>query len=1341
MVIIMRKLYTLIVFLFFHLLIVQGKIGSDSGSESANLLWLSLTDGQLPASTFGISQAVCESTENLYLFSCHPLFFGGDINEYSQSNSEINQPKSDVLDTFNNESNPTNVVVTDVDAVAVAPIKSFKNIKDDSFSGTITVGASGNFTTLTGKGGLFEKLNSGQVNGNITANIISDLTEDGSSVLNAWKEGSGGPFTLIIHPVGFRTINAANGIRLNGTKGVIIDGLNDGLNSLSIKRISGASNFGIIEIYNGASNNTITRTSISGNNVYSNAYVITFYNSSTTPLINNTISYCSISSANTSPASSVTNQGILLTGYQCTAIGNTIDHNTFTNFGYYAIHEEHGIFTNTTISNNEIYNTAAVGSSDNFTGIFLNQDVGVTTIFNNKIHDLLCSSTTSSSGSNGVIGIRCDILEGAVSSIYNNLIYLDVNTTQQGVAYTGIQIVNLGTTNLNYNSIYIGGTNVTSNSSYGMKILGMSDLKFSIVNNIIYNARSNSLSGTGKHYGIYKGATILSDYNDIYVVGKGGCFGYFGTDKSTLTAWQTDTRQDVHSVSVDPLFTSVTNFIPLNAAINTGTPIAGITTDITGSLRDLLTPTLGAYEYVCLTPTDGGIIAADQTVWTPAIPALITSSVPARVNSGVLEYKWQNSVSPFTTWTDIPKSNASTYQPEAILQTSRFKRLARTTCMKTWTGAVESNVITITVNTNKWKGSSDSNWGNPENWTQNIIPPSDADIVFADEPLHDCLLDQNRSVNNIINSQSTFHLVLNGNTLAVKGNLNFTKGAQIDCISPNSTLLFSGAIFQTVPSDAFVNQEVYNLNIGNAVGVTLVSNLSITNLLVLNPGTRLIIPIDATLNVKGKIINNAGTSGLVIKASSTGAVPNGTLIFHNDPIHDPTVPATVEMYTKASFVNGSYRWQFFGIPLKSVQANPTFSGSYVREMHEDVIGTTGHWVQLQNESVLTSFTGYEITQQENKVISFEGVLENADYGPLQLSYTSDATYKGQHLIGNPYMAAINIRNTEIPANSLVFGDGMDKTVYLYNTGSKDDWLGNGLNGGGDGNAAGQYLCIPQENAGSDLLPASIPSMQAFLVMVSTPGSTATLSIPYSSAGTVVKNTTLQRAPGAGKVFTRIDVNGSGYSDRMWLFTNSTCSRGFDNGWDGYKIMGSSLSPQIYAYEDDADYQVNTVDNINNTYLGFKAGIDTSYTLTFTHQNNENHYYSIYLLDLSENKTVDITKTGSQYHFNSNTTVPTEKRFKLIATSLGTDVPTSQNKTDSEYHSLSVFNSNHAIMVKNQSKLGGYLYLYDITGRFIRKLQFTSNAITTFPLQLAVGTYLSKAVTLADEVTNHLIFKE
>ncbi|NOR87040.1 MAG: hypothetical protein GQ527_05475, partial [Bacteroidales bacterium] len=100
----------------------------------------------------------------------------------------------------------------------------------------------------------------------------------------------------------------------------------------------------------------------------------------------------------------------------------------------------------------------------------------------------------------------------------------------------------------------------------------------------------------------------------------------------------------------------------------------------------------------CLNPTSGGSIASNQSGCYNFDPNELTSISPASGESGSLEYKWQKSTTNSTSgFSDIASTNATSYNPSNLNQTTWYKRLARVDCEVNWTGAMESNVIEITV--------------------------------------------------------------------------------------------------------------------------------------------------------------------------------------------------------------------------------------------------------------------------------------------------------------------------------------------------------------------------------------------------------------------------------------------------------------------------------------------------------------------------------------------------------------------------------------------------------------------------------------------------------------------
>ena len=495
---------------------------------------------------------------------------------------------------------------------------------------------------------------------------------------------------------------------------------------------------------------------------------------------------------------------------------------------------------------------------------------------------------------------------------------------------------------------------------------------------------------------------------------------------------------------------------------------------------------------------------------------------------------------------------------------------------------------------------------------------------------------------------------------------------------------------------------------------------------------RLVIPPGKCLTVNGSITTNNDPNQVYIQAGSTGA--NGSLIFHN-PITSP-VQASVEMYSLASYVNGHYRWQFVGIPVHSTTTSPAFDGSYIRQMHEN--DSPRHWDQLDNSAALTSFTGYEITRATPNTYVFQGQLENQNYS-ARLPYTASASYPGQSLIGNPYTAAIEIAK-------IGFGSKMLKTVYFYNTGSMDDWVAAGSGTASDSldskGIPGQYTVVPQCWAGKAGLQHQIPSMQAFLVMAQADDANATIWLPYANAGTMVPDSVplrtkslVQTDAAPVEVWTKIDVKGSRYHDKMWIFTDSNCTHSFDNGWDGEKFYGAGEAPQIFAMEEDGEYQVNSVDDINNSYLGFYSGEDTNYTLTFNHKNLQTRYSGLYLTDLETLKTTDISTSGSTYTFESLPTDTIVKRFKIVTnagTSTGTASPNAGN------YALKVFGSQNTVYVDNKTADAGTILLYDVAGRLVVQYPFAAGTVTTLPTSISRGSYVAKAITKTEKTTKQLI---
>ena len=286
-----------------------------------------------------------------------------------------------------------------------------------------------------------------------------------------------------------------------------------------------------------------------------------------------------------------------------------------------------------TISNNIVFGIITSTSGPNY-GILLGYNStsggGAVngTVTANIVHDIINTNT----GGYGAYGITVSTGGAANDIISNNVIYRivgtgdNIGTTSWVYNPFGIVVTNLSTgVNIYYNSINLFGAGPTYSAPTGSAGI-IVDLNCSGIN-FKDNVIKNEMTGTGayKAYGIYIKAVVNPfteiNNNDYYVNSANPSFiGFFNTEDTTLTQWQTAIGQDVNSISADPLFMGNTDMRPAENSplLNAGTPITGITTDILGVTRDAATPTIGAYEEAVYLPLAGGVYTIGLTAFQQA---------------------------------------------------------------------------------------------------------------------------------------------------------------------------------------------------------------------------------------------------------------------------------------------------------------------------------------------------------------------------------------------------------------------------------------------------------------------------------------------------------------------------------------------------------------------------------------------------------------------------------------------------------------------------------------------------------------------------------------------------
>ncbi len=184
----------------------------------------------------------------------------------------------------------------------------------------------------------------------------------------------------------------------------------------------------------------------------------------------------------------------------------------------------------------------------------------------------------------GLVVWRLNVNRSNTSLIANNFISLTGSTTS---FLYGLQLTVSSYVNIYYNSINI----VSSSIYYGRAVYQQAGSNLNFKNNIFTYIGSGYAFRTAS-----PSAIISSDYNNYYSTGVN--LAYWGANVTNLAALQAANSMDANSSSINPTFFSNSdlhlNFPSING---TATPIAGITKDIDGDIRDTIAPDMGADEF------------------------------------------------------------------------------------------------------------------------------------------------------------------------------------------------------------------------------------------------------------------------------------------------------------------------------------------------------------------------------------------------------------------------------------------------------------------------------------------------------------------------------------------------------------------------------------------------------------------------------------------------------------------------------------------------------------------------------------------------------------------------
>ena len=331
-------------------------------------------------------------------------------------------------------------------------------------------------------------------------------------------------------------------------------------------------------------------------------------------------------------------------------------------------------------------------------------------------------------------------------------------------------------------------------------------------------------------------------------------------------------------------------------------------------------------------------------------------------------------------------------------------------------------------------------------------------------------------------------------------------------------------------------------------------------------------------------------------------------------------------------------WQYVGAP-----------GENMSMTNEGVL--IYHWSEQKGwqkaTTAMTPFVGYAISRttigNNTYSITTKPVFDNHT---IELTRTPSGM-DGSNLFVNSYLAPIDLAKFELGVD--IVGD-VEQTFYLFNSGSWNDWQNDG---GGDesivnGTSPGQYFAITPGSAAlldAGMDQTTIPPMQGVYVVAN---ESATIHLDYNKHVYTSTSTDMNRPmrapqlqdPNFMRVRIQVNSENSG-ADRMYVIQHENATKGYDNGYDAKNILADGQA-NIYTHEQDGQMEISVTNHMDSTYIGFSAGDDAEYTLTFTSLVGE----EMYLYDIEQDIFISLAEQ-EQYTFYAQPNSVNDKRFLLL----------------------------------------------------------------------------------------------
>ena len=433
--------------------------------------------------------------------------------------------------------------------------------------------------------------------------------------------------------------------------------------------------------------------------------------------------------------------------------------------------------------------------------------------------------------------------------------------------------------------------------------------------------------------------------------------------------------------------------------------------------------------------------------------------------------------------------------------------------------------------------------------------------------------------------------------------------------------------------------------------------------------------------------------------------------------------AKVNFTTRGNMNDGGNKdaaWQYIGAPGNGVGMDLAHTTVlYLRSEEKGWVRQYTEWAQL------TPFAGYALSQKEQETFTLYPQLLNENV-TIPLTYTSNGM-KGDNLWANSYMAPLDITKFS-PGD---FTGNVDYTFYLYNSGSWNAWNSDQSSTDDASDfTPGRYYAINFAKIDATKDQTVIPPMQGVYMKAGEGGGTLTINYEkhvWNNSQTSKMNTSLRIAPqseenqSADFQRVRLQINSfNSGADRLYVIQDTSATSGYDNGYDASKQMADGLM-NIYTTELFGKMEISSTDHMDGMYIGFEAGEDSDYTMTFSSLVGD----SLYLYDLEQDSIIKMVN-DEQYQFIAEPNSTNDLRFQILVAPELPEEDYDQGDVTTNLDNVSLSNvwmSDGKLYVTNTQK-NSTVSMYTISGMMVVAPYTISHVPCTVNLtQLPTGVYV------------------